>query len=200
MQINSRLLDDIARVANGALGVAAGVRGEVEALLRQRFERILTDMDLVSREEFEAVKAMAAKARAEQEALAKKVTRLEAALKAVKGGSGRRLPQNHPARDPPRARPRREKPRPGPARAREPRLKGAGFSQTRTTAVAFRRTRLPGVRRRPWAHPLIRPARSARPIPSFGRRGGRGTKVIHRNLQIRRNLILRPLWHFGTLP
>ncbi|MEE8123568.1 MAG: accessory factor UbiK family protein [Alphaproteobacteria bacterium] len=92
MQINSRLLDDIARVANGALGVAAGVRGEVEALLRQRFERILTDMDLVSREEFEAVKAMAAKARAEQEALAKKVARLEAALKAVKGGRRTKAP------------------------------------------------------------------------------------------------------------
>ncbi len=92
MQINSRLLDDIARVANGALGVAAGVRGEVEALLRQKFERILTDMDLVSREEFEAVKAMAAKARAEQEALAKKVARLEAALKAVKGGRRTKAP------------------------------------------------------------------------------------------------------------
>ncbi len=92
MQINSRLLDDIARVANGALGVAAGVKGEVEALLRQRFERILTDMDLVSREEFEAVKAMAAKARAEQEALAKKVARLEAALKAVKGGRRTKAP------------------------------------------------------------------------------------------------------------
>lgn len=86
MQINSRLLDDVARVANGALGVAASVRGEVEALLRQRFERILTDMDLVSREEFEAVQAMAAKARAEQEALAEKVVRLEAALEAAKGG------------------------------------------------------------------------------------------------------------------
>ncbi len=51
MQINNRLLDDLARVASGALGVAAGVKGEVEALLRQRFERILTDMDLVGREE-----------------------------------------------------------------------------------------------------------------------------------------------------
>ena len=91
MQINNRLLDDLARVASGALGVAAGVKGEVEALLRQRFERILTDMDLVGREEFEAVKAMAAKARAEQEALAEKVARLEAAqakAPAVKGAKG----------------------------------------------------------------------------------------------------------------
>ncbi len=92
MQINNRFLDDLARVASGALGVAAGVKGEVEALLRQRFERILTDMDLVGREEFEAVKAMAAKARAEQERLAEKLARLEAAqgrtpaAKAAKGG------------------------------------------------------------------------------------------------------------------
>ncbi len=92
MQINNRLLDDLARVASGALGVAAGVKGEVEALLRQRFERILTDMDLVGREEFEAVKAMAAKARAEQERLAEKLARLEAAqakAPAAKGAKGR---------------------------------------------------------------------------------------------------------------
>ncbi|MCH8097306.1 MAG: accessory factor UbiK family protein [Proteobacteria bacterium] len=93
MQINNRLLDDLARVASGALGVAAGVKGEVEALLRQRFERILTDMDLVGREEFEAVKAMAAKARAEQERLAEKLARLEAAqgtAPAVTAAKGRR--------------------------------------------------------------------------------------------------------------
>ncbi len=93
MQINNRFLDDLARVASGALGVAAGVKGEVEALLRQRFERILTDMDLVGREEFEAVKAMAAKARAEQERLAEMLARLEAAqakAPSVKAAKGRR--------------------------------------------------------------------------------------------------------------
>ena len=93
MQINNRLLDDLARVASGALGVAAGVKGEVEALLRQRFERILTDMDLVGREEFEAVKAMAAKARAEQERLAEKLALIEAAqgkAPAVTAAKGRR--------------------------------------------------------------------------------------------------------------
>ncbi len=93
MQINNRFLDDLARVASGALGVAAGVKGEVEALLRQRFERILTDMDLVGREEFEAVKAMAAKARSEQERLAEKLALIEAAqgrTPAVKGAKGRR--------------------------------------------------------------------------------------------------------------
>jgi BMFP domain-containing protein YqiC len=50
MQINNRFIDDLARVASGALGVAAGVRDEVEALLRSRFERYLTDLSLVTRE------------------------------------------------------------------------------------------------------------------------------------------------------
>ncbi len=84
MQTRNRLLDDLARVAAGALGVAAGVRDEAEALLRQRFERVLTNMDLVTREEFEAVKAMAVKARSEQETLAKRLTELEAAGAASK--------------------------------------------------------------------------------------------------------------------
>jgi BMFP domain-containing protein YqiC len=67
-------------VATGALGVAAGMRGEIEARLRDQFERILSDMELVSREEFDAVKAMAAKARSEQEDLAARLTALEARL------------------------------------------------------------------------------------------------------------------------
>ena len=80
MQTQNRLLDDLARVATGALGVAAGMRGEIEARLRDQFERILTGMDLVGREEFDAVKAMAAKARAEQETLARRVAALETQL------------------------------------------------------------------------------------------------------------------------
>jgi BMFP domain-containing protein YqiC len=83
MQTQNRLLDDLARVATGALGVAAGMRGEIEARLRDQFERILGRMDLVSREEFDAVKAMAAKARAEQEDLAARLASLEAQLGAA---------------------------------------------------------------------------------------------------------------------
>jgi hypothetical protein len=86
MQVNNRLLDDLARLATGAVGAAAGVKGEVETLLRERLRRLLDEADLVSREEFEAVKAMAAKARAEQEALAARVAELEARLAA--GGNG----------------------------------------------------------------------------------------------------------------
>ena len=83
MQSQNRLLDDLARVATGALGTLSGVREEVEAQFRQRFERVLDQMDLVSREEFDAVKAMAAKARAEQEALEARVAALEAKLESA---------------------------------------------------------------------------------------------------------------------
>ena len=79
MQSQSRFFDDLARVAAGAVGTLSGVRGEIESRLREQLERVLAGMDLVTREEFEAVKAMAAKARAEQEDLARRVAELEAA-------------------------------------------------------------------------------------------------------------------------
>jgi BMFP domain-containing protein YqiC len=82
MQVNSRLLDDLARLMTGAVGAAAGMKGEVETLVRERLRRLLDEADLVSREEFEAVKAMAAKARAEQAALAARLADLEARLAA----------------------------------------------------------------------------------------------------------------------
>src|SRR5262245_48999524 len=67
MQTENRLLDDLARMANGALNTLSGLRDEIESRVRERVERMLADMDMVPREEFEAVKAMAQKARAEQE-------------------------------------------------------------------------------------------------------------------------------------
>ncbi len=79
MQTQNRLLDDLARAASGALGVAAGMREEVEARLREQFERVLSRMNLVTREEFEVVRALAVKAREEQETLAKRLAALEAA-------------------------------------------------------------------------------------------------------------------------
>lgn len=81
MQTENRFFDDLARVANGAVGTLANMRAEFETLIKQRLERMLTEMDLVPREEFEAVKAMAAKAREEQEKLESRVVELEAALK-----------------------------------------------------------------------------------------------------------------------
>ena len=80
MQTQNPFLDDLAKVAAGAVSGLSGIRHEVETRLREQFERILGRMDLVTREEFEVVKAMAAKARAEQEALAARLTALEAKL------------------------------------------------------------------------------------------------------------------------
>jgi BMFP domain-containing protein YqiC len=83
MQSQNRFFDDVARVASGAVGALSGVRGEIEARIRDQLERLLAGMDLVSREEFEATKAMAAKAREEQELLLRRVEALEARLAAV---------------------------------------------------------------------------------------------------------------------
>lgn len=80
MQSENRFFDDIARVAGGAMGAISGVRGEIEARLRDQLERILAGMDLVSREEFEAVKEMAARARDDNEKLVQRVAALEAKL------------------------------------------------------------------------------------------------------------------------
>lgn len=84
MQTDNRLLDDLARVATGALGALHEAKGEVRARVRDQLERVLGDLDLVSREEFDAVKAMAAAARAENEALAKRLAALEAGLSGTK--------------------------------------------------------------------------------------------------------------------
>lgn len=80
MQSQNRLFDDLARVFGGAAGVASDVRAEAEGRLRTHLEKMLAGMDLVTREEYEVVEAMAAKARAEQEDLAERVAALEARL------------------------------------------------------------------------------------------------------------------------
>lgn len=80
MQTRSRILDDIARLTNGAAGVASGMRDEIETLVQQRLERVLENLDLVRREEFEAIEAVAIRAREEQEALEKRVAALEKKL------------------------------------------------------------------------------------------------------------------------
>jgi BMFP domain-containing protein YqiC len=97
MQTQNRFLDDLARVAAGALSTLSGVRGEVESRLRDQLERVLAGMDLVSRDEFDAVKAMAAKARSEQEDLAKRVVELEAKLDALSTLKSPETPGNQTA-------------------------------------------------------------------------------------------------------
>jgi BMFP domain-containing protein YqiC len=80
MQTDNPLLDDLARAASGALGALTGMRGEIEARMRDQLERVLARMDMVTREEFDAVRAMAAKARGEQDRLLERIAALEARL------------------------------------------------------------------------------------------------------------------------
>jgi len=82
MGFDNRLFDDLARVATGAISAFSGVREEAEARLKEQFERILSHMDLVTRDEFEAVQAVAVKAREAQEALELRLAKLEAHLAA----------------------------------------------------------------------------------------------------------------------
>jgi hypothetical protein len=80
MQTSNRILDDMAKMASGAVSAVTGLKGDAEGILRRQVEKLLADMNLVTREEFDAVKAMAAKARAEQEKLEARVAELEAQL------------------------------------------------------------------------------------------------------------------------
>jgi BMFP domain-containing protein YqiC len=79
-QTNNRILDDLARLMTDAAGVAQGARREVETLMRGQAERLVAGLDLVPREEFEVVKAMAQRARDENERLAARIADLEARL------------------------------------------------------------------------------------------------------------------------
>jgi len=76
-QTNNRLFDEMARLMNDAAGVAQGVRREFDTLFRAQAERILRDLDVVQREEFEAVKEMARLAREENELLKARIEALE---------------------------------------------------------------------------------------------------------------------------
>ena len=84
MQTDNRFFDDLARVAGGAMGALGGMRTEVESLFQQRLERVVSDLNLVTREEFEVVEAMAIKAREENEALAARLAALETPKKPKK--------------------------------------------------------------------------------------------------------------------
>lgn len=84
MQTSNRLLDELAKMATNAAGAARGLQQEVEALMRGQAERLLSQMDLVNRDAFEAVKAMAVKAREENETLAARVAALEAEIAVLK--------------------------------------------------------------------------------------------------------------------
>jgi BMFP domain-containing protein YqiC len=80
VQTTNRFFDEVARLMNDAAGVAQGVRREAETLFRNQAERILRDLAVVQREEFDAVKDMARLAREENEALKARIAALEARL------------------------------------------------------------------------------------------------------------------------
>lgn len=80
MQSDNRILDDMAKVATGALGSLTGLRAEIEAKVQQQLERLLSRMNLVSREEFETMKSVAQEARAEQIKLERRLQEIEARL------------------------------------------------------------------------------------------------------------------------
>ncbi|MDV3258289.1 MAG: accessory factor UbiK family protein [Sphingomonas sp.] len=78
MQSQNRIFDDLVKMMNGVAGTVAGVGREAEASMRDKMREWVGGMDFVSREEFEAVKAMAVAAREENEALSKRLAALEA--------------------------------------------------------------------------------------------------------------------------
>ena len=91
-QTSSRFFDEIGRLMNDAAGVAQGVRREFDSVFRNQAERILRDLDVVKRDEFEAVKEMARLAREENELLKARIAVLEARL----GGSDGPMPGQTP--------------------------------------------------------------------------------------------------------
>jgi BMFP domain-containing protein YqiC len=83
-QTNNRFLDELAKLMTEAAGAAQGMRREFETMVKAQGERLLREMDVVQREEFEAVKEMAAKAREENERLSARVAALETELATVR--------------------------------------------------------------------------------------------------------------------
>lgn len=81
MQTQSRFFDEMAKIMSEAAGAADGVRREAETVMRGRMQRLVSDMDFVTREEFEAVRDMARVAREENDVLSARITTLEEALR-----------------------------------------------------------------------------------------------------------------------
>lgn len=103
MPDRNRIFDDAARVAGGALGTLSGIRREVEGIIRHQLDRVLSGMDLVTRDEFDAVKEMAARARTENE-------RLEARLEALEAESVNSAPKKSSRSPRPKAKPAAKQP------------------------------------------------------------------------------------------
>ncbi|MFY9318130.1 accessory factor UbiK family protein [Lentibacter algarum] len=90
MQTRNKVLDDISQLMTNAMGVAQGAKTEAETALKSMMDRWLADRDFVTREEFDAVRAMAQKAREENEALKARLDALEAAKPAAKKAAAKK--------------------------------------------------------------------------------------------------------------
>jgi BMFP domain-containing protein YqiC len=96
-QTSNRILDEFAKLMTDAAGVAQGMRREAETVIRSQAERFLGSMDLVQREEFEAVREMAVRAREENEALRRRIEALERQL-GVAAGTAPEASESAPAK------------------------------------------------------------------------------------------------------
>lgn len=93
MQTRNKILDDLSQLVTNAMGVAQGARGEAETAIKGAVERFLAERGLVTREEFDAVRAMAEKAREENDALAARVATLEGRGEAAAGAQTAPTPE-----------------------------------------------------------------------------------------------------------
>jgi BMFP domain-containing protein YqiC len=106
-QTSNRLFDELARLMTDAANVAQGVRREASTAFRSQADRLITDLDLVRREDFDAVREMASRARAENERLAERVAALEAELAALSGKAQKAGEDEAPASGESPAKPKR---------------------------------------------------------------------------------------------
>ena len=102
MQSENRLFDDFVKVLNGAAGTFAGMTREAEGAMRERMREWIGGLDMISREEFEAAKAIAVAAREENQALRARIEALETAAAAPKAAGGAK-PKKSTASAPPEA-------------------------------------------------------------------------------------------------
>jgi BMFP domain-containing protein YqiC len=94
MQTDNRLLDDMAKAASGALGSLAGLRHEIEIRVQQQLERLLGRMNLVSRDEFDAMKSVAQAAREQQIKLERRLQEIESRLGIAPAPSAEAAPES----------------------------------------------------------------------------------------------------------
>jgi BMFP domain-containing protein YqiC len=111
MQSENRIFDDLAKMINGIAGTVAGAGREAESAMRERAKEFVGRMDFVSREEFEAVKEMAAKARAEAETLKARLDKLEGVAKPAPAPKAAAKPAAAPKAAKPAAKPAAPKPK-----------------------------------------------------------------------------------------